>query len=186
MTDYKKQHHDRFLPDDDFLDNEKNYFKIDLDYDLNELIKIASSDYWQVFNQNNNRVEELLELRIDYGYNFVKDISFLDKIPFDFHKSNVFFMKILPHTEPIIHRDLNRSCALNIAVSESARIEPINFYDKHHNLTEEVLYDAPTVVNVNNYHAVTNSTDNDRILFSISLYQPIDELEKIYDKFRTP
>ena len=183
----KEVHKNRFLPDPNFNDHEKNYFKIDLDYNIYELIKIASlSNNWQVFNQNNNKVEELLELRIEYGYNFINDISFLDNIPFNFKNSNVFFMKILPHTNPIIHRDLNRKCALNIAVSESAYVEPLNFYDKNHNLTEQVLYDAPTVVNVNNYHAVNNSTNNDRIVFSISLYQPIYELEKIYDNFRTP
>lgn len=179
MINHKTIHENRFLPDPNFVSKEKNYFKINLDYDINELIEIASLDNWRVFNQNNNKVKELFELRIDYGYDFINDISFLKRVPFNFKNSNVFFMKILPNTKPIIHRDLNRKCALNIAVSKSAKIEPLNFYDKDHKLTEQVFYDLPTVVNVSNFHAVCNSTNEDRIVFSISLYNSIDELERI-------
>jgi len=159
---------------------EKNYFKINLDYDVNELNKIILSDKWRVYNQYNKKVNNLLELRINYGYNFINDISFLKNIPFVFDNHNVFFVKVLPYTDPIIHRDKSRKCALNIAISKSAKTEPLNFYDENKNLVEQVFYDSPMIVNVSNLHSLRNSTNEERIIFTISLFDSIDKLEKIY------
>tara|TARA_B100001013_G_C24608823_1_gene442255 strand:+ start:939 stop:1451 length:513 start_codon:yes stop_codon:yes gene_type:complete len=163
-------------------DKHMNYFHIDLDYNINELKKVVSHGPWKVFNQGGYRFPCIQEMRLEYGYNYINDLSFLKNVPFDFKPNHVMFTKILPRVGPFVHRDFNRKCALTIPISNC---EPINFYNDKQELEELVTYSKPTVINLEHLHAVKNSTDEERIIFQISLYQPIQELKNVYNKIST-
>ena len=85
--------------------------------------------------------------------------------------SKMFFSKVHWGGLPI-HRDHNRLCALNFFVVGDFENSYNLFVDDFDEPIEQFNGTAPALMNTRQFHGVTNKTDSDRIVLSVSFYQP--------------
>jgi aspartyl/asparaginyl beta-hydroxylase (cupin superfamily) len=85
--------------------------------------------------------------------------------------SNMFFSKVHWGGLPI-HRDHNRLCALNFPIIGDFNGSMNIFVDDFDQRIEEFNGPAPCLMNTRQFHGVTNKTNTDRIVLSVSFYEP--------------
>lgn len=111
---------------------------------------------------------------------------FVQRIQEKFGKCGGLYMKNLPMTCYDWHIDMNRQCSINWLL---CNIGGSAFYREHidSNVGTSITYKIkkvqyqlykPTMLDVTKEHCVINDTDEDRIIFSLSIDAPFNEVYK--------
>jgi hypothetical protein len=87
------------------------------------------------------------------------------------HVKRMFFSKIHWGGLPI-HRDHNRLCALNFPVTGDFENSYNIFVDDFDDEIERFNGEEVALLNTRQFHGVTNKTEHDRIVLSVSFYEP--------------
>lgn len=98
----------------------------------------------------------------------------------DFTQSPIkqmFFSKIHWGGLPI-HRDHNRLCALNFPVIGDFENSTNIFVDDFDEPLETFNGAEPALINTRQFHGVTNKTDQERIVLSVSFYEPFNRIKE--------
>jgi aspartyl/asparaginyl beta-hydroxylase (cupin superfamily) len=98
----------------------------------------------------------------------------------DFTQSPIkqmFFSKIHWGGLPI-HRDHNRLCALNFPVIGDFENSTNIFVDDFDEPLETFNGEEPALINTRQFHGVTNKTDQERIVLSVSFYEPFKRIKE--------
>lgn len=98
----------------------------------------------------------------------------------DFTQSPIkqmFFSKIHWGGLPI-HRDHNRLCALNFPVIGDFENSNNIFVDDFDEPLETFNGEEPALINTRQFHGVTNKTDQERIVLSVSFYEPFKRIKE--------
>ena len=98
----------------------------------------------------------------------------------DFTQSPIkqmFFSKIHWGGLPI-HRDHNRLCALNFPVAGDFENSTNIFVDDFDEPLETFNGEEPALINTRQFHGVTNKTDQERIVLSVSFYEPFKRIKE--------
>jgi len=98
----------------------------------------------------------------------------------DFTQSPIkqmFFSKIHWGGLPI-HRDHNRLCALNFPIIGDFENSTNIFVDDFDEPLETFNGEEPALINTRQFHGVTNKTDQERIVLSVSFYEPFKRIKE--------
>ena len=98
----------------------------------------------------------------------------------DFTQSEIgrmYFSKVHWGGLPI-HRDHKRQCALNFPVVGDFDNSMNIFVDDHDQLLEKFNGEEPALINTRQFHGVTNKTDKDRIILSVSFHESFEIIKQ--------
>jgi|TARA_R110000823_G_scaffold257117_2_gene378908 hypothetical protein len=89
----------------------------------------------------------------------------------------MFFSKVHWGGLPI-HRDHNRLCALNFPIVGDFENSMNIFVDDFDERIEQFNGEQPCLMNTRQFHGVTNKTNTDRIVLSVSFYEPFKKIKQ--------
>ncbi len=150
----------------------KYFQKLDLAWPKHEIVQSAfEADYTRGEDQAGIQwpVDESRVPECDWS----KALSDFTQTPI----KQMFFSKIHWGGLPI-HRDHNRLCALNFPIAGDFENSMNIFVDDFDERIEEFNGEDPALINTRQFHGVTNKTDVDRIVLSVSFYEPFKRIKQ--------